>query len=240
LLDLRDLRDLLDLRDLRYLRDLLDLRYLRYLRYLRDLNQKYEQKYKAILEQHQPEIHVWADKALAKLQSMSDEEILKYFPNSTEEDFREFRANYPPKIISELKMGNNEVLTNSYLTSQTLAETQMLIEKENPPGVFYQFLVTALQEKFEDEQLKSYKRRVVEWLIETKQLRLDEPTMKFLLQFDLYADYPERQETEMKAQRYLRSLDYARWRELLVPFTQMRIGDSTIWVNALYVFKNLN
>jgi len=44
----------------------------------------------------------------------------------------------------------------------------------------------------------------------------------------------------MLAQTYLRKLDYGKWRELIVPFTQMRDGESTAWVNALYVFRNLN
>lgn len=258
LLDLWDLRDSLDLRDLRdslyllYLRDLLDLkglqdlrdlrflRDLRYLRDLRDLYEHYQHKYKSILEQHQPEIHVWADKALQKLNDLNDDEILKYFPNSTADEIASFRANHPPKIVAALKKGNESVLQNPYLKIETLEECRLLVDKENRPGTFYSLLVKALNPNFEEPAMKDYKKRVVAWLTESGQLQLDEATMHFLLQFDLYANHPERQETEMQAQRYLRKLDYAKWRELLIPFTQMRDGESIIWVNALYVFKQLN
>ena len=95
LLDLRALLALLDLRDLLALLDLrefLDLRALRDLREFLELRDQFLEKYQAIIEEHKQELAAWADKAMAKLHSLSDEELLKYFPGTTEEDLRIFRT----------------------------------------------------------------------------------------------------------------------------------------------------
>jgi energy-coupling factor transporter ATP-binding protein EcfA2 len=207
---------------------------------IRSLSILYELKFKSFLAEKEEELYAWADKAMQKLQDLSDEEIFSYFPNSTKEEIAIFRANHPPKIIAALKKGNEVALQNPLLKAATLEECRQLVDNENRTGTFYNLLVKALNQNFEAPAMKEYKRRVIAWLTETGQLQLDEATMHFLLHFDLYADHPERQETEMLAQQYLRKLDYAKWRELLFPVTQMRDGDSTIWVNALYFVKHLN
>ncbi|HLP45747.1 MAG TPA: NACHT domain-containing protein, partial [Candidatus Kapabacteria bacterium] len=87
--ELRCLRDILDLRELREFRELkdlldplegvqdrLDLRYIKYLRYFRYLRDQYLEKYQAIIEKHKPEIDAWTDQAMAKLHSLTDEELL--------------------------------------------------------------------------------------------------------------------------------------------------------------------
>ncbi len=207
---------------------------------IRELNVKYSNGIKYLFDVENYRIKELTDRSINNLQKLNDDEILKYFPNSTADEIASFRANHPPKIVAALKKGNEVVLQNHFLKFDTLEECRLLVDKENQPGTFYSLLVKTLNQNFEAPAMKEYKRRVIVWLTESGQLQLDEATMHFLLHFDLYADHPESQETEMLAQRYLRKLDYAKWRELLFPVTQMRDGDSTIWVNALYVFKELN
>jgi len=103
LIEIQFLRDLIDIRhllDLRDFRDFRDLRYLRYhpylgefrgLRDLRNLLAQYLKKYQSIFKKHKKEIDTWADNAMAKLHSLSDEELLKYFPGTSPEDLKIFR-----------------------------------------------------------------------------------------------------------------------------------------------------
>jgi len=97
LLDLRDLRDLRDLLNLLDLLDLLDLRNMRDMRglrvitYYKEILAKYNKKYKAILTEHRREILDWTDRAIEKLHSLTDEEIKKYFPNTSKEELKAFR-----------------------------------------------------------------------------------------------------------------------------------------------------
>ena len=88
LLDLGTLGDLLDLLNLRYLGYLRDLHYLRYLRDLRDL---FIGKYETVIKEHKEEIHAWTDKAVKKLHSLSDEELLEHFPGTSREELKAFR-----------------------------------------------------------------------------------------------------------------------------------------------------
>ena len=89
LLDKRDLRDMLglldlrDLRDLRYLRYLLDLRYLRYLRYLRDYIDRNKQK---LLSESETVVD-WRENTLKRLDGLSSEDIIKYFPHTAKEEY---------------------------------------------------------------------------------------------------------------------------------------------------------
>jgi len=115
ILDFRDLPDTLDFRGIRNFREirdnqgrlcLTDLRYLQYIqdfrnfrnfRYLQDLRyprhllDQYLKKYQSVLKKHKKEIDTWADKAIGKLHSMSDKELLKYFPGTNAEDLKIFR-----------------------------------------------------------------------------------------------------------------------------------------------------
>jgi hypothetical protein len=91
LLDIRYHRDILKLLAFRDLQDLRDFKYIRYLRYLRNLLAQYQKKYESILKKYKKEIDTWADQAIARLHSLSDEELLKYFPGTSAEDLKIFR-----------------------------------------------------------------------------------------------------------------------------------------------------
>jgi DNA replication protein DnaC len=100
--NLRELLNLQDLRDipyLKYLRNLQDSRYFRYFRYLRDLQNLYIEKYEPIFKK---EIDAWAENAMAKLHSLSDEELLNYFPGTSPEDLKIFRESYEGKVQKNL------------------------------------------------------------------------------------------------------------------------------------------
>lgn len=91
LLDLQYLLNLLYLPELLDLRDLLDLRYIRYPIDLRDILDRYIEKHAAIFRKHKKEIDTWADQAIVKLHSLSDKELLEYFPGTSQEDLKIFR-----------------------------------------------------------------------------------------------------------------------------------------------------
>ncbi len=246
---LSDLRNLPYLQDLRYLPCLWDLNYFQnveylrnwvHLRDLRDLENQFEHKYKLIIQQHQAEINNRANQALQKLQDLNDEEILKSFPNSTPEEIEIFRSNHPPKILQEIKKGNNQILANPLLTTETLEEVRELVDRENAPDTFYQILTETLAVKYEDEKMSIYKKEIIKWLTEKQMLKLTEGTIHFLLGFHLNTNRPEDCQIEIEAMKYLRKMDYATWRDMLALATQERDGEDDRWVNALYVFKLLN
>ncbi|OYT13049.1 MAG: hypothetical protein B6I19_07175, partial [Bacteroidetes bacterium 4572_114] len=101
-------------------------------------------------------------------------------------------------------------------------------------------LTETLVENYDDPNLKAYKKRVIQWLTQNQLLQLNAVTFRFLLGFDLDASNPNHQKEEMEAMKLLSKTDYARWRELILPFTQMRDEGNDIWVNALYMFKCFN
>jgi len=59
---------------------------------------KYDKKYKYIFKTRRKEIIEWADGAIEKLHGMSDEELLKYFPDTTPEELEEFRKEENGKV----------------------------------------------------------------------------------------------------------------------------------------------
>lgn len=99
-LNYQDLRYFLNLWDFLNLRALLDLRVLRnflnftYFSTFSETLAQYNKKYKSILIKHRHKIVQWTDRAMEKLHDMPDEELLKYFPNTTEEELNEFRESY--------------------------------------------------------------------------------------------------------------------------------------------------
>jgi hypothetical protein len=106
ILDILSLRELLallsfwDLIDFRILRDLLNLRTIQHFQSLRDppsfnkLLRKYLKKHKSIFVRYQQKVTDWIDRAIEKLHNLSDKELLKYFPNTTKEEIKEFRESY--------------------------------------------------------------------------------------------------------------------------------------------------
>lgn len=257
-LDLRYLRDLPDIRDLRYMRDLMDLQYLRYLRDimdprnhrdfqdlrrlrdlrdLRNLRDQFIEKYKAIIEKHKKEIAAWADKAMAKLQALPDEELLKYFPGTTEEDLRIFRTHYPPFIAKELKKGDYAILKELHLDHELLDETENLVDAQQGQGTFYNILIKACADN--SDEMKTQRKPIIQYLLDKEKLTIDRPTILGLLNFDLDPDNEENQALELKAFYYLSNKDWAKLRELVVGVVEIP-PDKTIGLNAVYIFKYIN
>lgn len=85
ILDIQLIRDIMDLRDIR---DMLDLQHIRDIRII---SEEYDKKYKSIFKKNQEEISQWADLAIEKLHSMSDKQLLEYFPNTTPGELKKFR-----------------------------------------------------------------------------------------------------------------------------------------------------
>ncbi len=180
------------------------------------------------------------EKNQREIRKHEKDEILKNFPNTSHEDIAAFMANNTAIIESELKKGNHEVLSNPLLTIESLEELNGKIDEENTPGTFYKILINALAEKFEEQKLRSYKKKVITWLTEKGMLKNDKATIRFLLGFELYPNDPEHQKEEIEAMKFLRKKDFKKWRELLALATQEREDDDDRWVNALYFFKMLN
>jgi hypothetical protein len=103
ILDIRDIVNILDIQDMGYIldiqliRDIMDLRDiqdmldLQHIRDIRIISEEYDKKYKSIFKKTQEEISQWADLAIEKLHSMSDKQLLEYFPNTTPGELKEFR-----------------------------------------------------------------------------------------------------------------------------------------------------
>jgi len=62
------------------------------------------------LTTHRREILDWTDRAIEKLHNLTDEEIKKYFPNTTKEELKEFRDSYVEVVAGELSKGNCDIL----------------------------------------------------------------------------------------------------------------------------------
>ncbi|UCH95514.1 MAG: hypothetical protein JSV88_01340 [Candidatus Aminicenantes bacterium] len=67
------------------------------IRDIRVILEEYDKKYKSIFKKNQEEIIEWADLAIEKLHSMSDKQLLEYFPNTTPKELKEFRESRETK-----------------------------------------------------------------------------------------------------------------------------------------------
>jgi energy-coupling factor transporter ATP-binding protein EcfA2 len=125
--DLRDWTDLIDLIDLRDWRDLIDLidlrnlRYLRDLRDLRDLRKAYTQKYAQVFKDNQAQLQDWINKTINTIYQLSDKDILKYFPETSQEEIMTFRCQFSEFVHQKLSDGDysifNYPITNAVLES---------------------------------------------------------------------------------------------------------------------------
>ncbi|HLP62673.1 MAG TPA: NACHT domain-containing protein, partial [Candidatus Deferrimicrobium sp.] len=248
--ELRCLRDILDLRELREFRELkdlldplegvqdrLDLRYIKYLRYFRYLRDQYLEKYQAIIEKHKPEIDAWTDQAMAKLHSLTDEELLKYFPNTSSEDLKTFRTHYPPFIAAELKKGNDAILKELHINHELLEQTEKLVDTQQGQGAFYQVLIKACADN--SPEMKAQRKPIIQYLLDKEKLTIDRPTILGLLNFDIDLDNEENQALELNAFYYLSDKDWAKLRELVVGVVEIP-PNQTIGLNAVYIFKYIN
>jgi hypothetical protein len=95
ILDIQDIRDIMDIRDIQDMRDI------QHIRDIRVIREEYDKKYKSVFKKNQEEIIQWADLAIEKLHSMSDKQLLEYFPNTTPGELREFRDNREAKNRSQ-------------------------------------------------------------------------------------------------------------------------------------------
>lgn len=95
-IDLLALRDFLKLDGFMKLRiDMGDIRIFieyGYFDKLRGMVDEYEKQIKTQLTQSKKEINTWVDLTTAKLHKLTDQEILDYFPGTTQEDLKTFRA----------------------------------------------------------------------------------------------------------------------------------------------------
>jgi hypothetical protein len=95
-IDLIAIRDLLTLQDFMELRsDMNNIRAFmeyQYFEKLRGMVDEYEKQYRSRLDELKNEIDTWVDLTTAKLHRLTDQEILDYFPGTTEEDIKTFRA----------------------------------------------------------------------------------------------------------------------------------------------------
>jgi len=136
IIDLRDIRNILDLRDIRDIlnivnfRDILGIQYSReiqYIPYITRIFRNYNKEYKSIFKKHQREIFEWTDRAIEKLHGLADNELLKYFPNTTKEELKAFRDSYVQVIASELSKGNCDILKGKKLTKKKQAQIEKLV-----------------------------------------------------------------------------------------------------------------
>jgi energy-coupling factor transporter ATP-binding protein EcfA2 len=109
ILDIRDILNILDIQDMGYIldiqliRDIMDIQDIQdmldiqHIRDIRVFSEEYDKKYKTIFKKNQGEISKWAELAIEKLHSMSDRQLLEYFPNTTPKELREFRENREDK-----------------------------------------------------------------------------------------------------------------------------------------------
>ncbi len=178
-----------------------------------------------------------ADKAMASLHSLSDKELLNYFPGTTREELKTFRYNYPPFIVKELKKGNYPVFKELDLTPGLLAETQALMDKEKGEGTFYQILIKICSDK--TEEMKEKRRTIIQYLLEKDQFQLGRATVLALLNFHLDTDNEENQALELNAFQALRKKDFGLLRELVVGVIEDPPDEATS-LNAVYVFKYIN
>jgi hypothetical protein len=77
------------------------MRDIQHIRDIRVIREEYDKKYKSVFKKNQEEIIQWADLAIEKLHSMSDKQLLEYFPNTTPGELREFRDNREAKNRSQ-------------------------------------------------------------------------------------------------------------------------------------------
>jgi len=124
---LRDFLNLLDLLDLRDILDTLNLRAFENLQALSETLKQYKNKHKSILKKHQNEIVEWTDRAMEKLHGMPDEDLLKYFPNTTGEELKAFRESYVEIIANELSKGNCDILIGKKLTKKKQKRIEELV-----------------------------------------------------------------------------------------------------------------
>lgn len=210
------------------------------IQFLHKVHLDYQRIYRSKIQTSNTLIQGWANRYIKKLHELKDDKIAEYFPNTTQDELLEFRANNTLEILQELKQEKYHVLVNHLLTIDSLDQINSTIDKENAPGTFYKILIGALKNKFKDNNLQIYKKRVLSWLIENNMLQNDEETIMFLLSFDLNPNNPENQKVEMEAMKFLHKKEYNKWRELVASATQERDDGDDRWVNALYFFKELN
>ena len=89
--------------------------------------EEYNNRYKAIIKKHRREILDWTDRALEKLHNLTDEEIKKYFPNTTKEELKAFRDSYVEVIAGELSKGNCDILKGKKLTREKQKRIEELV-----------------------------------------------------------------------------------------------------------------
>jgi hypothetical protein len=82
------------LRDLRGVKDLRNLEDTKYITNLRKVFEKFIRTYKDMLINHRQQIFRWGDQAIEKLHSMTDEDLMNHFPNTTAEELKIFRENH--------------------------------------------------------------------------------------------------------------------------------------------------
>ncbi|NIM10936.1 MAG: NACHT domain-containing protein [Candidatus Aminicenantes bacterium] len=73
---------------------------------------------KEVLIRNQMSIVEWADLAIERLHNRSRKKLLQDFPNTTEEELKQFRESYVEVIASELSKGNCDILKGKKLTKQ--------------------------------------------------------------------------------------------------------------------------
>lgn len=76
---------------------------------------------------HREEIIEWVTRAIEKLHSLSDKELLENFPNTTKEELKEFRESYVEVIANELSKGNCDILKGKKLTKKKQARIEELV-----------------------------------------------------------------------------------------------------------------
>jgi TolA-binding protein len=126
---LQQLRKLLiafDLPKLRSFLGLLELQEQQQHHYLKNFLRNYS-KNKTNLERNQEEIAEWSQQAIEKLHSMSDKELLEYFPNTTEKELKQYRDIDIERIASELSKGNSHILQGKVLTKERQKKIETLV-----------------------------------------------------------------------------------------------------------------
>lgn len=91
LLDLHDLRNIVDLRDIIRHLNLREVINLRDILALRDIWNQYIEKYARLIEANKTKIEAWMDRVIEKLRSLSNEELIDYFPLTSNDDLAVFR-----------------------------------------------------------------------------------------------------------------------------------------------------
>jgi hypothetical protein len=171
------------------------------------------------------------------LHSLSDEELLKYFPGTPREDLKAFRLSYPPVIARELAKDNYLIFRELTITPDLMREAEKLVDQEQGEGSFYDMVQKFCAYRSGDIQEK--RKQLIRYLVDQGKLKLTQATVDGLLNFQLDTINEENQALELEAFFALRKQGYEELRKLVVGVVDSP-PDKATSLNAVYIFRYIN